>query len=262
MTSDTHVKELALRRFFAGELGDKERPAIEAHAAGCPRCRARIKELGDEQRRFEQDISFDRFAAGVERAARIPRRVPAQRRAIVRWAFPTLGLAAAMALAIAVGPLRRPEPTGANRVKGEAITVMIGGRGREARRTTVTDAPERLAPGERIRIGYRVLGQDYLVAVSIDDQGEVSPIYPESGASVALPGVKGDPTATIYLPDSVEFTGKGRERLIVLRSDRPLDVDAVKKAARAAFQKAGSDLAHLPALDLPGEQFQRTFVKP
>jgi len=262
MTSETHVQELALRRLFAGELGDTDRPAIEAHTAGCARCRARLKEIGDEQRRFEQDISFDRFAAGVERAARTPRRVPAQKSPAMRWAFPAFALAAAAALAITVGPLRRPADSGANRIKGEGITVMIGGPGRPARRTPVTDTPERLAPGERIRIGYRAGGPEYLVAVSIDDQGEISALYPESGASVDLGGGKGDPNAMVYLPDSIEFTGVGRERLVVVRSDRPLDVDAVKRAARAAFHKAGGDLTRLPSLNLPGEQFLRTFVKP
>ena len=262
MTSETHVQELALRRFFAGELGDADRPPIEAHTAGCPRCRARLKEIGDEQRRFEEAISFDRFAAGVERAARTPRRVPAQKSPAMRWAFPAFALAAAAALALTVGPLRRPADSGANRIKGDGITVMIGGPGRAPRRTPVTDTPERLAPGERIRIGYRAGGQEYLVAVSIDDQGQIAALYPESGASVDLGSGKGDPSALAYLPDSVEFTGKGRERLIVVRSDKPLEMDAVKKAARAAYRKAGGDLARLPSLDLPGEQFQRTFVKP
>jgi len=259
MTSETHIQELALRRFFAGELGDADRPPIETHTAACARCRARLKEIGDEQRRFEQDISFDRFAAGVERAARTPRRVPSPRSARVRWAFPALGLAAAMALAITVGPLRR---TGGNRIKGDGITVMIGGLGASTRRTAATDTPERLAPGERIRIGYRALGEEFLVAVSIDDQGEISALYPESGTSMDLGRVKADPNTTLYLPGSIEFTGKGRERLIVVRSDHALDVGAVKKAVRAALHKAGGDLARLPALDLPGEQFQHTFVKP
>ena len=64
------------------------------------------------------------------------------------------------------------------------------------------------------------------------------------------------------MPDSVEFTGKGSEQLIVVLSDQSLDVDAVKQAAHAAYQKAGGDLGRLPSLDLPGEQFSRTFVKP
>jgi hypothetical protein len=261
MTSQTHVKELALRRFFAGELGEPERPAIEAHTAGCPSCRARLKELGDEQRRFEQAISFDRFAAGVERAARTPRRVPAPKSGTARWGFPALGLAAAMALTLAFAPMLRPGQTGANRIKGGgSITVQIAGAGADPQRAAAADAPEPLSPGERVRIGYQPGGHRYLTSLSIDDQGEITTLYPEAGRS--LPVGRGAAAATRYLPDSVEFTGKGNELLIVVLSDQALDVDAVKKAARAAFQKAGGDLTRLPALDVPGEQFQRTFVKP
>ena len=65
-----HIGELTLRRRRAGEALGPDGPAIEAHATSCADCRARMRALDDEQRRFEQEISFDRFAAGVERAAR------------------------------------------------------------------------------------------------------------------------------------------------------------------------------------------------
>ena len=68
--SDEHIGELTLRRRRAGEALGPDGPAIDAHATSCADCRARIRALDDEQRRFEQEISFDRFAAGVERAAR------------------------------------------------------------------------------------------------------------------------------------------------------------------------------------------------
>jgi hypothetical protein len=119
-----------------------------------------------------------------------------------------------------------------------------------------------LSPGERIRIGYQIGGHEFVLALSIDDQGEVTPLYPETGRSLRVSRVKGPNGSTHYLPDSVEFTGKGSERLIVILSDQPVEVEAAKQAAHAAFQRALSDLTRLPALDLPGEQFQRTFVKP
>ena len=45
-------------------------------------------------------------------------------------------------------------------------------------------------------------------------------------------------------------------------SDQPIDVEAARRAARAAYQRAGGDVTRLPKLDLPGEQFVRTFAKP
>jgi hypothetical protein len=266
-----HIQAIKLRRLSAGELQGAEASDVEAHAAACPTCRARLKEIADEQRRFEQEISFDRFAAGVGRAARAPRALPARKigaASLQRWLYPALAAAAAVVLAIRFTP--HPEnpnslPIGTNRIKGAGgITVQIGTAAKGTpRRIASPTGVEPLAPGERVRIGYRV-GDHYqfVTVVSVDDQGEVSPLYPESGSSVELGRIKGDPDTTAYLPDSVEFTGKGIERLIVIFTDKAIRVDEVKKAAQRAFQQAKGDVAHLPALDVPGEQFQRTFVKP
>jgi hypothetical protein len=273
MTFEPHIKEMALRRFWTGELAAPEKPAIEAHTAACPRCRARLKEMGDEQRRFEQEISFDRFAAGVERAARTPRRVPAPARGLslggptMRWFFPLASVAAAVALTFTVAPRLRsgedaPIDRALSRLKGgSGITVQIAPAGRGPQRTAAVSAPETLSPGERLRIGYQPGTHRYVTALSIDDQGEVSPIYPETGHSLPVSRAKGPIGSTQYLPDSIELTGKGSERVIVILSDQPLEVEAVKQAALTAFQRAG-DLARLAPLELPGEQFQRTFVKP
>ena len=274
MTTEPHIKEMALRRFWADELAAPEKPAIEAHTAACPRCRARLKEMADEQRRFEQEISFDRFAAGVERAARTPRRVPAAARGLslsgptMRWFFPLASVAAAVALTFTVAPRLRtgedaPIDRALGRLKGgSGITVLIAPAGSGPQRTAAVSAPETLSVGERLRIGYQTGGHEFVLALSIDDQGEVSPLYPETGRSLRVSRIKGPLGSTIYLPDSVEFTGKGSERLIVILSNQPLEVEAVKQAALTAFQRAGGELAHMASLDLPGEQFQRTFVKP
>jgi hypothetical protein len=64
------------------------------------------------------------------------------------------------------------------------------------------------------------------------------------------------------LPGGWELDGAGIERIIVVLSDQAIDVEAAKRAARAAYQKAGGNLARMPSLDLPGEQFVRTFAKP
>jgi hypothetical protein len=263
-TSDAHVRPLQLKRFWAGELGGAEAPAVEAHTASCAQCRARLKQFTDEQKRFEQQISFDRFAAGVERAARTPRAVRAERPAAWRWFFPVLSVAAAVALTITLGPRSGRQEGGANRIKGgggSGITVQVAPAAAGPQRTALADAPEALSAGERIRIGYQAGAHRYLTSVSVDEQGQVTPLYPETGRSVPI-APKAAGAGVRYLPDSVEFTGQGRERLIVILGDQPLDVEAVKRAARAAYQKASGDLTRMAPLDLPGEQFQRTFVKP
>ena len=86
---------MRLRRRRAGESLGRAGPAIDAHATACADCRARIRALDDEQRRFEQEISFDRFAAGVERAARGASKTKARRPIMSSaWVAPMLAMAA------------------------------------------------------------------------------------------------------------------------------------------------------------------------
>jgi hypothetical protein len=249
-----HIGELTLRRRRAGEALGPHGPAIEAHATSCADCRARIRALDDEQRRFEQEISFDRFAAGVERAERSASKARRPIRARV-W-ISSLGAmaAAAAALIIFVGPTRSP-----NRIKG-GTGIIVRVAGTDGQRTADVAAIEALARGERLRIGYQPGHHRYLLSLSIDDRGEVTPLYPERGPSLTVPD--GPHSATRFLPDSLELTGKGTERIIVVLSDQPIDVEIARRAARAAYQKAGGNLARMPNLELPGEQFVRTFAKP
>ncbi len=272
MNSAGHIGELDLRRYNAGEALGPDAAAIDAHAASCTECKGRLRALGDEQRRFESEISFDRFAAGVERAARTAR--PAPRRLPARfWAVPTLAMAAAVALVVGLHAPRSPLgsglgvghdhphvlPDGYDGIKGGAgMTVRVAGVA--GQRTARVDATEPLAVGERLRIGYQAGGHRYLLSLSIDEHGEVTPLYPERGASLTVPaGVWG---ATHFLPDSLELTGTGIERIIVVLSDQPIDVEAARAAARAAYDQAGGDLGRLPKLAVSGEQFTRTFAKP
>jgi hypothetical protein len=261
MNRDGHIGELDLRRRRAGEALGEQGPAIEAHAAVCAECKARLRALDDEQRRFEAAISFDRFSAGVERAARGGGAAPRRRAPVRAWmVVPTLAMAAAVAVVVTFhSPSARVHPPGYDGIKGGA-GMIVRVAGATGQRTARVDAAEALAPGERLRIGYQTGGHRYLLSLSIDEHGEVTPLYPEEGASLTVPA--GVPSATHFLPDSLELTGAGLERIIVLLSDQPVDMQAARRAARAAYDRAGGDLGRLPRLDLPGEQFTRVFAKP
>ncbi len=269
MNLEGHVGELQLRRLRAGEALDAEGPVIEAHAAACAECKARLRALDDEQRRFEAAISFDRFAAGVERAARGTPAVRRRRAPLRGWmVIPTLAMAAAVAVAVTfhgrtpevgAGTPGRHLPAGWDGIKGGAgMVVRVAGAA--GQRTARVDGTEQLSAGERLRIGYQTGGHRYLLALSIDEHGEVTPLYPEQGASLTVPA--GVPSATHFLPDSLELTGAGLERIIVVLSDQPVEMELARQAARAAYDRAGGELGHLPRLELPGEQFTRTFAKP
>jgi hypothetical protein len=253
-----HIGELALRRRRAGEALGPDGPAIEAHATACPDCRARIRALDDEQRRFEQEISFDRFAAGVERAARGASKTRSRRPLMNAWLMPMVAMAACIAVMVTFVPRPIVEKPATRTKGGAGIVVRVAGA--DGQRNARVDSTEPLARGERLRIGYQSGGHRYLIALTIDERGVVQALSPEQGASVAL--ADGSASATRYLPDSWELEGAGVERIIVVLSDQPIDVEAARRAARAAYQKAGGNLARMPSLDLPGEQFVRSFAKP
>src|SRR5881394_1631591 len=102
---DQHIGELTLRRRRAGEALGPDAAAIDAHAAACADCRARLRALDDEQRRFEQEISFDRFAAGVERAARGASKAKARRAVpMAAWVAPMLAMAACLVALVTFAP--------------------------------------------------------------------------------------------------------------------------------------------------------------
>src|SRR6185436_12097369 len=114
-----HIGELTLRRRRAGESLGPDGPAVEAHATSCADCRARIRALDDEQRRFEQEISFDRFAAGVERAARGASKAKTRRPLMNAWLMPMAAMAACLVAMVTFMPrpiIQKP----ATRTKGGA----------------------------------------------------------------------------------------------------------------------------------------------
>jgi len=273
-----HSGDMRLRRFLAGELAGDEKDAVADHAATCAACARRLEGLRAEQRAFEGQVSFDRFSAGVERAVRVPQGT-AKPAALRWWKRPTsaasfagmfgLGaVAATVALIVTAQPLfeqirvRNAADAALHRNNlkggGPQMAIRIAAPDDGPQRTAAETAIEPLVRGERLRIGVRPGGRRYLFSVSIDDKGVVTALYPETGVSVAVP-----PTIDLqYLPDSVELTGSGIERVIVVLSDEPLELDIMQRAALAAFQKAKGDVAHMPALVIEGDQFHRLFQKP
>ncbi|MHB8875546.1 MAG: ACP synthase [Myxococcaceae bacterium] len=257
MMNQSHPGELKLRRLSAGELAGPENEADRAHAAACPQCSAKLRAVADEQRRFEAAIPFERFAAGVERAARTPRAAPVPRG---RWLYPLVAMAAVGLISVSAHRLVAAGQPGFNNLKGGGIEVVVAGAGNGPQRQASADpfTPEALSPGERVRIGYKTAEHRFLTSVSIDEQGQVTALYPEAGLS--LPAKRD--RQLHYLPNSLVFTGKGNERLVVILSDEPLEVTQVENAAREAFDSARGDLSRIDRLEVPGEQFHRTFLKP
>ncbi|ADO73439.1 DUF4384 domain-containing protein [Stigmatella aurantiaca] len=251
-----HPSPWTLRRLHAGELPPSESARLRAHAQGCEPCGAVLREAEANQRRFEAAVPFARFEARVERALaggaqRKPAALPS-----LRWAGPLAAMAAGVLLFVGIRPWLVSTPSGTRIKGGASAELRIGGEG--AQRTVQGPAIEPLAPGERVRLGYTPDTHRYVLAVSVDAAGEVTPLYPEAGQS--LPVERG--SGTHWLPDSLEFTGAGVERVVLILSDEPLAVQDVTTAARRAFQAGGRTVEAMPLLDLPGAQTHWMLLKP
>ncbi len=232
---------LLIRRLHVGELSGEEASRVRSHLASCEHCRATLAAI-EREAADVADVSFDRFAERtLEKAhASKVRRLPLRNVA--------LALAACLVVALAAVPLRHALfPTHRNGMKGGTnVELYVGGIGHPAR---LAGDREVLAPGERVRVGYETDAPRYLTVVSIDDSGKVTALYPETGNSLTAdtsPGLH-------LLPDSVEFTGGGYERVVTVFTDQPVSVESIVAAARRAFEKAGS-VEGMGRLDVAGEQ--------
>jgi hypothetical protein len=242
---ENHIGELALRRMRAGELSPEKSAGADRHLAACAACRSKLRVLVEEERAFQRDIPFERFAGGVDRARRVPR--PSPRRA---WMLGVSGVVAAAAIAVF---MVRVSPSQRNRIKGAPVeaTLRIAAADPSVQRSAPAGSHEVLVPGDRVRLGYRTDDTRFLAAVSVDDGGEVTPLYPESGAALAV-----SPTQAIeFLPDSIEFTGTGNERVFLYLARAPFDLAQAVQAVKSAHAQARGDLATLqsPAF-APGQQ--------
>jgi hypothetical protein len=258
VSAEAHLGELRLRRFRLGELDSPQSSEVLRHTTSCAQCRARLKSLDDEQRAFESEVSFERFAGGVERARRVPRQRP---RRLLVGASLALAAAAAAVLVLRLVPF----DDGRNRIKGAEMdaTLRVAAADGGNQRSLLPGGRERLQPGDRLRLGFRNDAARYLLAVSVDDDGQVTPLYPERpGGALSVP----PHTELTYLPDSLELTGSGRERVFLILLERPATVDDVMVAARVAHARARGDLQALAALPLDGrgkvQQFTWLLTKP
>jgi hypothetical protein len=243
---------MTLRRSLAGERLDE---ATTAHVGVCDDCKARLETLRVEQRQFEAEVPFERFAQDVERAARKPPSAQPRRAPRVLVAM------AASVLAVVGGArLLGMGDGGHTRVKGGAgVELVVSAGNNGAQRVASEDplVPEPLARGERVRVGVTPAAWHFALVLSVDASGTVTPIYASGDRSLPLSGASPE-----FLPDSLEFTGQGLEHVVVLLSDRALDVDVVAHELRRRYTEANGDLTKLAPLDVSAEQFHRTVLKP
>jgi anti-sigma factor RsiW len=256
-----HVARLTLTRLHAGELGPAEADAVHAHLRACAACTAKREEAAAEAARFEARIPFARFEAGVrgKLAAPPPARLQAWTRAWLPRLLPALAVAGVVAL-VARTSLPGAEGPRTPGVKGAGAMVLAIAAPDGTQRQAFPGTPAPLAPGDRVRVGYVPQeGQRWVLALSVDAAGVVTPLYPEAGGE-SLPAEEGP--GPHFLPGALEFTGSGPEAVVVVLGQEPLAMEQAVAAAREAYRQAGGDVGRLPPLALPGEQTRQVVQKP
>lgn len=198
--------------------------AVARHLADCDRCRARNAQRDRLAHRFDGALAAPLWSR-VDGARHRSRR---------RWWW---GLAApALAGLAAIVLLARPG-TSYRATKGD-VTVEVAGR--RAGAVFAVDGVTEVSPGDELQFtvrSARATTEPYVLVGSVDGTGRFSPFYPGSleGGSVPLPS-GGAPLA----PPVVLDEAPGPERIVVVLSERPLDVRTLAPLVEA--RAAASDL--------------------
>lgn len=249
----THLTEWTLRRLRAGELPDKDAAPLREHVATCAECQRVSQGLEEEQTRFEAALPFERLAARMEGALHETK----EEASGPRINGLLMAVAATVLLAVVARPLLSPEPVNRFKGSGASADLRVGGAG--AQRAVLPGDTETLLPDERVRLGYTSGPYPFLLAVSLDDAGEFTPLY----AAEAQRSLRVEPgEMRRWLPDSVRFTGTGNERVMVLLSHEPLEVQVVAEKALRAWEQAGHQVSGMKPLALEGEEIDWVLHKP
>jgi len=178
--------------------------AAEAHASGCPLCRAEVEDAARAREQFLTQV-FPRTQAAVVRRA--------GRRAPWRRLLPPLGLAAAVGGAAAVLLIALPHREPVVQTKGTGMLSVFALRGE---RTFTVEDGARLHPGDRIRFAVQGTGAAFVLVASVDGRGQVSVYQPNTALGP-------DAAVATALPDSIRLDDAlGLERIFAVFSGRPV----------------------------------------
>lgn len=210
-----------LRRLAAGEMDEDDSTA--SHLEECRDCSDQVAGMRSEAAEFLQAHPYSELLGRLEESGQAAR--PSRTRSWFQvWVGSIVVVAAAALVLVLHLPDVDPGKGGGTRIKGAIMVDFALADGR------MGTEGMRLYEGDAIRIGYKAPRQGYLLVLSVDGSGSVTTFYNEP--------VQGSMHA--YLPDSVVLDDAvGWERFVACYSPEPMDQDAVERAARMAWERAG-----------------------
>ena len=211
---------------------------VDAHLAGCTRCREELERAAELRRHFTAHVQ--------------PAGLPARPR---RWWWLMVPAVASVLLIVAIGPWQQPAPSapparldeaglGELGIKGDASWLVFANRA--GRVLPVHDGTE-LEAGDRIRFMVIPGAARYLMVASIDGRGAATIYFPYGGSqSAAIDGDRVEPEGSIVLD-----AAPGPERIFALLSDAPIAAETVRAQLREIARGGSGAIRGTVALALP-----------
>lgn len=228
-----------------GELSLEPWPELERERA---QGRARLEALLPREsfiKRLEEKIQGEAEAPPKEVApslgawARLSRWIKGSYLAPIGLAF--------AALCLVILPTLIEDPQGGTRLKGlggdQPLTILrLEGEG-----VAPLGEDQRLRAGDRIQFLVRSQGLPFAMVINLDDEGRFTAYFPDgAGQSIPLEG-----SSPHILDGAIELDDfQGRESVVLLLSDAPLEVAAVQEAAEDWADALGDGAGLLPVEDI------------
>ncbi len=269
-----------LERYVTGELDATQARRVEAHLAACAACRKQVEDLEKARAEFLSRMPFDTFyrdleqrlarealeahdgrqrgaASGIEALNRWWHRTWGRLVDVVRglsgpqWALAAVAVVALIVVAPSISRLANSDHSDVRTKASEQapgpldVILLRDGRISQPRSGDVFHA------GDRLQFRVTPGGWRYLHLVSLDDQGRLTPFFPDDGS----PSMKLLPDAEQLLPDAVMLDDfVGQERIFAVFTRTPLDYAALEEAVRTLVENATLplDLEHITALPIDG----------
>jgi hypothetical protein len=229
-------------KLLGRELPPDEERSARAHVAGCARCAERVREAEADAARFAAEAPrWGEIAAAVEpeRLPGVPELLRARRRRFLGLVSAATVAAAAAVLLLAV---RGPAPPSAGPAPGVEPVTRTKGRPRprigffikRGGAVWAGGPAETLRPGDAVRFTYTSDALRFLAIVGVDGNGQGHVLYPSAAKAARAPAGR-----QVALPESVVVGDvRGRERILAVFCDRPVDVEPLQRAWLASLNGA------------------------
>jgi len=263
-----HPSDLTIEKALTGAMAPEELAAFDLHVASCGECADCLEEARSNHAAFAAEVLPQTIDAVVRRGS-----------ASQRWRWvpglgvPALGLRVAAAAGLAVVAIvalvpalvhepERPAVPAAEvveaadteaGVKGGSLMRVYAKRGNQV---FLVSEGEHLRRGDALRFVPDAAGFRYLLVLSMEQTGKVTPFFPYKGLfSSRLPIVPGSPLpGSIVLDESI-----GTETLWAVFSNEPVAVAQVRQWVASSGQDADAVEAASGARSV--RVFKLTFVK-